>query len=161
MFRTGDFVVASSNGICEITDIVMMDMAGRGKESEYFVLVPLKDRHAKIYITVDQAEQKIREIITSAKAKKLLKSRDQVPEPSVENEKLREKEYRQIISDADPSEIAGLIKHIRLRNSERLSSGKKITSVDERYLSIAENFLCAELRLALKDDTIVAESLDF
>ena len=42
MFKKGDFVVNTNNGICEINDIVTMNMSGI--EKEYFLLIPVVEQ---------------------------------------------------------------------------------------------------------------------
>lgn len=55
MFKKGDYVVKNNNGICEIADIVRMDM-GVG-DKEYYVLVSIDESTAKIYLPVDIAKK--------------------------------------------------------------------------------------------------------
>ena len=58
MFEKGDFVVNTNNGICEISDIVTMNMSG--VEKEYYILIPIEEKTAKVYLPVDIAEKRIR-----------------------------------------------------------------------------------------------------
>ena len=48
MLEKGSFVVNTSNGICEVSDIVTMDMTGT--EKEYYVLVPIDEKKAKAFL---------------------------------------------------------------------------------------------------------------
>lgn len=57
MFVKGDFVVNSTNGICEIADVVNMNMSGVDKQ--YYMLVPVEEKTAKVYIPVDVAENQL------------------------------------------------------------------------------------------------------
>ena len=59
----------------------------------------------------------------------------------------------------------GIIKTLYLRKVERVGAGKKITTIDERYFKLAENYLHGELALALqvdKDDInqIIIENIE-
>ena len=58
MFEKGEYVVNSNNGICEIVDVIAMDMGAGNKE--YYVLIPIDEKTAKIYLPVDIAEKRIR-----------------------------------------------------------------------------------------------------
>jgi CarD family transcriptional regulator len=49
----------------------------------------------------------------------------------------------------DCGEWIRIIKTLYLRRVERTARGKKITSVDERYLKMAEDYLYSELELVL------------
>ena len=71
MFKKGNFVVNANHGICEISDIVTMDMSGINKE--YYVLIPIEEKNAKIYIPVDVAEKRIRPAMNKEDALKLIK----------------------------------------------------------------------------------------
>ena len=71
MFEKGNFVVNANNGICEISDIVTMDMSGEKKE--YYVLVPIEEKTAKIYIPVNVAENRIRPAMKKDDALQLIK----------------------------------------------------------------------------------------
>ena len=64
MFNKGDFVLNATNGICEIIDIVEMDMLGNSQVKKYFFLVPVNEKTAKVYIPVDNADARIRGIIS-------------------------------------------------------------------------------------------------
>ena len=61
MFKKDDFVINSNNGICKIQDIIAMNMSGTTKD--YFLLVPVSEPTAKVYIPVDIAGQRIRQLI--------------------------------------------------------------------------------------------------
>ena len=42
-----------------------------------------------------------------------------------------------------------IVKTLYVRREERISQGKKITALDERYMKVAENELYSELSLSL------------
>lgn len=96
MFEKGSFVVNANNGICEINDIVTMDMSGEKKD--YYVLVPIEEKTAKVFLPVDIAEKRIRSVMNEEEAWQLIKSIKSVDEAYVENEKEREKIYKEAIS---------------------------------------------------------------
>lgn len=148
MFEKGNFVVNANNGICEITDIVTMNMSGSNKK--YYLLVPVDEKTAKVYIPVDLAEQRIRLAMTENEALDFIKDIKDIDEAYLENEKEREKTYKEAISSRDPKRLVGIIKTLYLRKQERLDAGKKNTAVDERYFKLAENHLHSELAFALK-----------
>ena len=45
MFKIGDYVVNSKNGVCKIEDIPKMNISGNNKE--YYLLIPQGERNAK------------------------------------------------------------------------------------------------------------------
>ena len=51
MFKKGDYVAYSNNGICRVEDTVIMSMP-EGKK-EYYTLLPINEPTAKIYLPLD------------------------------------------------------------------------------------------------------------
>ena len=147
MFEKGNFVINTNNGICEITDIITMDMSGIPKE--YYVLVPIDESTAKVYIPFDIASQRIRLAMTKEDAFTFIKEIKDIDEAYIENEKEREKTYKEALTSRDPKRLVGIIKTLYLRRQERLDAGKKNTAIDERYFKLAENHLHSELAFAL------------
>ncbi len=147
MFEKGNFVVNANNGICEISDIVTMNMSGENKD--YFVLIPIEEKTAKVYLPVDLAEKRIRMAMSESDAWDLIKGVCHIEEAYVENEKEREKIYKDAIASRDPKRLISIIKTLYLRKQERVEAGKKNTALDERYLKLAENHLHSELAFSL------------
>ena len=148
MFNKGDHVVNSNNGICKIDDIVMMNTPNGNKE--YYLLIPLNEPSAKIYIPLDSASQRIRYAMSREDAMQLINSIKDINETYIENEKEREKIYKTAVSSCDPQKLVGIIKTLYLRRLEREKSGRKNTVVDERYFKLVENQLHSELSFALQ-----------
>lgn len=148
MFEKGNYVVNANNGICEISDIVTMDMGSGDKE--YYVLIPIEENTAKVFLPVDIAEKRIRPTMSAEDAWKLIKEIKAVDEAFVENEKDREKLYKEAINSRDPKRLISIMKTLYIRKQKRLEEGKKTTAVDERYFKLAENQLYSELAFALK-----------
>ena len=88
MFKKGDFVVNTNNGICEIKDVVTMNMSGTDKE--YYLLVPINEQTAKVYVPVDLSTQRIRLAMNKDEALSLIESIPDIHETYIENEKERE-----------------------------------------------------------------------
>lgn len=147
MFEKGSFVINANNGICEIHDIVTMNMSGSNKE--YYVLVPLEEKTAKVYVPVDIAEKRIRPTMKKEEAWNLIKEIKAVDEALIENEKEREKIYKENINSRDPKRLISIMKTLYIRKQNRIQEGKKSTAVDERYFKLAENQLHSELAFSL------------
>ena len=147
MFKKGDYVVKNNYGICEITDVVKMDMGAGNKD--YYVLASVDESTSKIYLPVDIAEKRVRLAINKDNAWRIIKEISAVDEAIIENEKEREKFYKEAINSCDPIRLISIIKTLYLRRQKRLEDNKKITAVDERYFKLAENQLYGELAFAL------------
>ena len=127
-----------------------MNMSGTDKE--YYLLVPITEQTAKVYIPVDIASQRIRLAMSKKDALELIESIKDIDEAYIENEKEREKTYKEALNSRDPKRLVGIIKTLYLRKQERVEAGKKNTAVDERYFKLAENHLHSELAFALQVD---------
>ena len=67
----------------------------------------------------------------------------------VRDEKKREESYKDTLRTCDFTELIRLIKLILSRKQIRLNAGKKMASLDERYLKMAEDGLYGELEVSL------------
>ena len=150
MFKKGDFVVNTNNGLCEIKDVVTMNMSGTDKE--YYLLIPINEQTAKVYVPVDLSTQRIRLAMNKDEALSLIESIPDIHETYIENEKERERTYKEALNSRDPKRLVGIIKTLYLRRQKRLDAGKKNTAVDDRYFKLAENHLYNELAFALEID---------
>lgn len=163
MFEKGSYVVNANNGICEISDIVIMNTTG--EEKEYYVLVPTEEKTAKVFLPVDIAEKRIRPAMKKDEAWALIREIKAVDGAFIENEKEREKIYKEAISSRDPKRLISIMKTLYIRRQKRLEEGKKITAVDERYFRLAENQLYSELAFSMgvqksEVNQIIADNID-
>ena len=150
MFEIGDYVVNATNGICQIKEVVKMDLSGGKQEKEYFYLEPVDEKSAKAYIPLDIAPTRIRKVIDAKKATEVISAVDSIEELLVSSEREREAIYKAAIKSCEPTELVAMIKNIFRRKKERLEAGKKITAVDERYCKLADGHLYSELAFALE-----------
>ena len=92
MFQVGNFVLSATNGICEIVDVVNMNISGGDRN--YFLLVPVEEKTAKLYIPVDAAADRVRLVLSKDEALEVIKSIPEIEETWVENDKERERIYK-------------------------------------------------------------------
>lgn len=149
MFEVGDSVVSMANGICKITDVVELDMSQNHEKRTYFLLIPVTEENAKVYIPFDAAEQRMRRTMNKEEAIDVIRHISGTEELSIANEKERELKYKEAIRSCDPYQLVRIIKNLYHRREERLVQGKKCTAVDERYYKIAVHNLHSELAYAL------------
>ena len=164
MYNKGEFVVKATNGICEIVDVTTMNLSGENKE--YYVLVPIGEKASKVFVPVATAENKIRPAMKKEDAWKFIKEINTVEEVLIENEKEREKLYKEAINSCNPKCLVSILKELYLRRKKRLEDGRKLTNIDERYFKMAENQLYSELAFALgvhksEIDQIIEENVVF
>ena len=147
MYQKGDYVVKIPEGICKIEDVMQLDIYDTDKE--YSMLVPISEKSSKIYIPTDNAEGRIRKVISKEEALKFIKSIPEVDAKDIPNEKMREQEYKTSILSCNNEKIVSIIKSIYARRQERMEQGKKITTTDDKYFKRAEDVLFSELSFVL------------
>ena len=149
MYQVGDYVVKSANGICVVKDIMNPDFVDDDKKL-YYELQPLADSKTVLYVSTDRDDGSMRAVITEEEAENLIRMIPTIDEPWINNEREREKNYKEAIKSNEPEKLIGIIKLIYQRKKMRLEQGKKTTMVDKQYFDKAEDLLYSELELVLK-----------
>lgn len=152
MFEKGEYVVYGINGPCLIEEITKLKMPGCDTRRKYYVLRPVTTNKSVIYSPVDNDKVVMRKVATREEAAELLKEIPSIEEATVENEKLREATYKNIMKESDLCKWVGMIKMLLSRRKIREAQGRKFTAIDERYLKETEDLLDSELCLALGED---------
>lgn len=149
MFQVNDVIVYGNHGVCRVTKIGTLALSMVDKEKLYYSLCPVYQKETIIYAPVDYNGKVMRPVLSRQEAEELI---DQIPQLDcvwVVNEKERETQYRETLKTCDCRELVKMIKTLYLRRQERLRAGKKMTALDERYFSMAEERLYGELAFAL------------
>ena len=149
MFKVKEYVVKANHGVCQIVDIVHLDMPSIDKKREYFFLVPVDDRSMKVYVPVDMAEQNLRYAMNGDQALQCIESMKSIDSAWIKNEKQRESFYKDALRSCDPTQLIAIIKLMFERKQDRLASGKSAIVVDDKYFKLAEEQLFSELAFAL------------
>lgn len=152
MYEIGEYVVKVGNGVCQIQDIRHLDMSTVDKNRLYYILMPIADKGAKLYVPVDNDKAGLRRVMTKEEALDVIHRIPDIEEVAIENDKLREQHYKEAIHSGSPEELIRLIKHTYRRRARRTAQGKKTTATDERYFKLAEEKLYAELSFSLEID---------
>lgn len=149
MFDVGDYVINSGNGICKIEDRVHLDMEGIDENQLFFLVIPVEEQGARLYIPVEKIQEKTRMVMTASEAFELMDSVTSVEELDIPNDRMREQIYKQAVLSNNPEQLIRVIKTIFVRRQQRAAEGKKNTVIDERYFKLAENNLYDELAFAI------------
>lgn len=149
MFRIGDQVAHYKEGVCEVTNIGRLDMRCSDRKKEYYTLRPLYDEGGTLYVPVGSEEKQLRKVMSNDEASKLIEEMPDIEILCVGDEKRREGIYRDALFQNQYRLWVSLIKTSYFRKRERISEGKKVINVDDRYLNCAERFLYGELAVAL------------
>lgn len=157
MFRVGDTVSYSTQGVCRIIAIERLKLTD--KSEEYYVLKPIYQEASKIYIPInnDKLTAKMRRVLSKAEIIELIKVMPDSEAAWIDNDIERKEKYSEILSSGDRRRIAALIKALYLKQNERRNSGKRLRQSDEAILSRAQALLYDEFALVLdiKPDQVV------
>lgn len=149
MFEVGEYIVYGVKGVCRVEDITHIDISGADKNRLYYVLTPIGESSGKIYAPTDNQKVMMRRIISKEEADRLIDELPQIELLWVPDDKQREAKYKEALNTCDYRAWVSIVKTLYLRKQERVSQGKKITALDERYMRTAENELYSELSLTL------------
>ena len=149
MFQKGEYIVYGQHGICLVEDITHLNMSEADEKKLYYVLVPVGTRGSRIYYPADRENRNARYLMTKEEALSLLEEFPALEKIQVGIEKLREDTYKKALYSGNQKIWASLLKTLYERKQDRLKTGKRIASVDERYQKMVEEALCGELAFVL------------
>lgn len=149
MFELGTMLVHPTYGVCEVVHIGKIDMKNVKDERLFYTLVPLYDAKSKLFIPTDSESLGLRPVMTKESALELVASLPAMEPIAVQNEKEREKIFKEMIRGGNCEDISRIIKTLYLRKKARLAAGKKAVSLDEKYLFMAREQLYGELAVSL------------
>ena len=115
----------------------------------YYTLVPVYDAKSKLFIPTDSDNVGLRPVMSKENAMRLVESLPAMEPITVQNEKEREKVFKEMIRTGNCEDISRIIKTLYLRKKARLAAGKKAVSLDEKYLFMAREQLYGELAVSL------------
>ena len=153
MFQVNDVIIYGAQGVCKITgtEEKIID----GKKKTYFVLKPVSDKGATIFVPMDNELilKKMRRLLTTEEMHKLIDSMQEDNALWVENENERKELYKSILVKGDHGEIIKMLKAIYAHKKQREAEGKRLHMCDERFFKDAEQILYNEFQyvLHLKD----------
>lgn len=153
MYSIGDTVIYGTEGICEVTDITVMSFGG--EKSEYYILTPISKRQNTIYAPTDndKIKKRMRSILTSKQARKLIDSLPMEPMEWIENSHERQDAFKNVLLCGSPEEVFSMLTALYKKQNEQEAIGKKLHASDERFMRDGERMLFSELAYALGTDT--------
>ncbi|MCF0145796.1 MAG: CarD family transcriptional regulator [Eubacterium sp.] len=157
MYKKGTYIVYGMSGPCLVEDITRLSIPGCDRKRKYYVLRPVITDKSTIYSPVDNEKVVIRDLMCRDEAEELIMQISDIPEIIVENEKVREEQYKEIIKQINLRQCIALLKTLLHKKKERQEEGRKFTTVDERYLKETEIIVSSELALALGEERSVTD----
>ncbi|MBE6569823.1 MAG: CarD family transcriptional regulator [Ruminococcaceae bacterium] len=153
MFHTEETVVYGANGICTIGEITEQSFCGETRQ--YYVLHPVYDKGATIFVPVDNREltAKMHRILTKDEVHALIGGLPEEADEWIENDGDRKRAFQEILESGDRKKLMGMIRVLYLRGEQQKKRGKKLHIADERAFREAEKILHEEFAHVLEIPT--------
>ena len=101
-YEIGDLVSKPVTGICKIEDILYLNLLDEKNKKMYYLIKPIEDEKDKIYVPVSNSDSRLRLCLTKEEAWNLIKRIPEIPTAWINNEKLREQNYKEAVKANDP-----------------------------------------------------------
>lgn len=159
MFSVGDTVVYRHH-VCTIASVREAYFEGR----DYFELRTLYENSLKLFVAVKDAKAPLMRAVMSRKEALALidsilemKSIDEQVQPSPGTthalaERQAKEVYASYLKQNDPKNLIPIIKSVYEHTAKREKSGRRSTTVDKKFLDLAESLLYNELAVSLGMD---------
>lgn len=158
MFKESEKVINSNGIACVIDRIERMKMPHTKVRKNYYVMHEITNKDNVYYIPTD-SEGSMRYPLSNEEATALIDSIEDIEKTEILAERFRDEEYRRYIRESSPKMLIALLKYFRDRKKSRLSMGKTLSSVDERYMKLVSRNLYSELSCSLSIPVAEVESI--
>lgn len=152
MLNVGDCVIYGSHGLCKVRDILVPAFLEKGNEKQYYMMVSAVDAGSVIYVPVEGADDKVRDVMSADDAEELICEIEDVDELDLPDGKKAEPEITGIIKRNIADEMMSLVKSLHKIKAMREAEGKKFAALNEKYLNMAEKLLYTEMAFSLKTE---------
>ena len=118
MLSRGDAVVYKCKGMYKVEDIGTLDFSFADRNKKYYTLQSIEDSRDRAYVPTDD-ESNIRRPVSREEALELIDRMPDIEVLRVKNEKFREQEYKECISDFCPENWVKVLKTLYKTNKEQ------------------------------------------
>ena len=150
MYKVGDLVIYSGEGVCRVEEVGLPKLSGVSGERLYYTLQPLY-RTGRIFSPVDSGVF-MRPVISRSEAEELI---ERIPDTEAEicdnrNIRFLSEHYQEKMQRHDCTELVKVIKAVYKKRELAIEKGKKLGQIDERFMKRAEDMRYGELAVALE-----------
>lgn len=144
-YKAGDVVVYRRN-VCKVVRIAKSDFTGE----KCYILEPYLDQDVSVRMQVPVSNKggHLRDLVTDEEIRRLIEAAADIE--LLENKPANMKsQYASLMKSDRIEDLIRIIKTSYMRNQQRLSNHKKLTSVDDEYLQKAERYLFNEISVSM------------
>lgn len=142
MYQVNDVIVYGNSEVCKIETIGTPDFVE--STEQYYYLKPLNNPTSTLYVKTTNSSKPMRSVLTKENAEELLNEIPKIDGLYNRNDKVREKEFRDILRSCDCKQLLQMLKGIILVKKEKEGTGKKLSLNDEQNYNKAESCLANE-----------------
>ena len=148
MFDAGELVVYGCSGVYRVESVGKPDISGCG-DKDYYTMTPVFGTGTS-YVPVDTTVF-MRKVMSADEADRLIESIPQITQTQFceRNPKAIKEHYLSALKSHDCTVLVAMIKEIYLKGEKAKSSNKKLSRIDQQYMTQAEDLLYGELAVAL------------
>lgn len=152
MLKKGDVAVYGNHGLCQVREVLVPPFLQGESEKLYYMMSPATDRNGLLYVPVEGSEDKMRDVMSEDTARDLLEELGDLEELEISTGKRAEAYIVEVIKRNHAEEMMCLVKGLHKLRAVRAREGKKLASMNERYLLTAEKLLYSEMAFSLQTE---------
>ena len=143
--KIGTYVMYGKTGVCVVKEQITM---GGGS---YYVLCPVGDHRSSVYVPDNNRELVARmlPLLTREEIDALLTEVDTIRMAWIDDRNERAMLYRTITGSGDRKELVRLLCCLMRKKQERLTIGKRLSSMDENFLQECVRLVQEEFSMVL------------
>lgn len=141
MYKVNDVVVYGCSKVCFIKKIGTPDFMS--KPQNYYWLQPVGDTTTMLYVKTEH-EDKMRSILTKGQADELMRELPEMEEMYDSSNKVRDREYIQVMKSRDCGEWLKMWKGITVEKMRKEQDGKSLNASDESNLKRVQDCISSE-----------------
>lgn len=149
MYKIGDYVVYSCQGVCRIG--AMEERNVQGNKRLFYVLHPVYQAEASYMIPSDNpaALAKLRPIITRQQLDMILADEMMRQSCWIADENQRKQRYRELIVGGDYAALVQMVHTLHQHKKQQREAGRKVHLCDDNFLHDAQRLLMGEFAVVL------------
>jgi CarD family transcriptional regulator len=146
LYKVGDLVYYGRTGVCKITDLIQQEGKEASGAKQYYVLKPLSGS-CTITTPVENGKVFMRSLISKQEAEHIIGLIPTIKVKAYHCRNLQElsEHYNTYIDTHDCVELAKLTLSLYTKKQDAILQKRKIGTIDERYIKLAEDLLFGEL----------------
>ena len=127
MLKIGSLIVYGTEGVCRVVDKQLLSFSSLDDKKEYYILVPLENSSSKLYLPIDNEKlmARVKKLLSYDEILELIASNNEIE--WIEDSKLRNKYYKEILASCDRNRILALAKQLYLIKSGKIEVTKSFT----------------------------------